>query len=185
MKKLISLCLALVLVFALAFPLSALATEETPPSEPASPTPQEVPPLWEEWGFESLEELLITIGMTEEEYYKFEAEQWQYQEDQIRREEEYLQEYRQRRIKEFEELGGTYGTINVMFNGEFIRFAESIPEIAGNSLFVPSVPFFEAMGAAVSFDSETLEITAEFPDRVLYFVLGQDKMTVAENGEER
>ena len=183
-KKTISLCLALVLVFALAVPLSALAAEESPPSEPASPTPREVSPLWEEWGFESLEELLETIGMTEEEYYKFVAEQRQYQEDQIRREEEYVQEYRQRRIKEFEELGGTYGTINVMFNGEFIRFSEAIPEIAGDSLFVPAVPFFEAMGAAASFDHETLEITAEFPDRAIYLVLGQDKMTIAENGEE-
>ena len=219
MKRFISLCLTLVLVFALAVPLSALAEEETQPPEAsspeasspeaaspeasspeaspaepsppepsppaASPAPRGAAPLWEEWGAGSLEEFLMWMEMTEEEYYKFEAEQRQYREDQIRREEEYLQEYRQRRIKDFEELGGTYGAINIMLNGEFVSFAGAAPEITGGLLYAPTVPFFEAMGATVGYDSQTRGIAAEFPDKTLYFALGQDTMTIEEDGEGR
>ena len=112
--------------------------------------------------------------MTEEEYYQLEADMF------ISRE-----SYQQRRIREFEELGGTYGIVNIMFNGEFIKFTEAMPEQHNNKVFAPAVPFFEAMGATVSYDGQTRGITAEFADGSMYFIIGQDTLTVEKSGVDR
>ena len=62
MKKLLTYLLAAALVIALLCPAAALAAGE------------EIP-LWQEWGWDSLEELLETFEITEEEYYILEAEE--------------------------------------------------------------------------------------------------------------
>ena len=64
MSKLLSLALSLALTLSLALP--AFAFEDTDP------------PLWEQWGYTSLEEMLAD-GWTEEEYYEMAAGLVEYQ----------------------------------------------------------------------------------------------------------
>ena len=169
--------IVLFMLVALFCPILALAAEGAPPSL----SPQETPPLWEEWGYDSLEEFLEIMGMTEGEYYEFEARQKRLDEELIRWEEE----HRQRRIREFEEFGGTYGVVNVMFNGGFISFAGGVPEIIDGSVFAPAVSIFEAMGAKVDYERETGGVTAEFADRSICLTIDQEMVVFEENGDER
>ena len=64
MKKITLFVLSLAIVFALVCPLAASASQYIP--------------LWAEWGYDSLEEFLELMYMTEEEYYMLEEEYRRY-----------------------------------------------------------------------------------------------------------
>ena len=167
MKKIIMSCiLAGALLLATLCPLAGLAIG----------SPQN--PVWEDWGYDSLEEFLEGMDMTEEEYYDFEKE--------IREWEAWEADYEARREADraamLEELGGTPGITNVMYNGEFIQFEGAIPEIVGHSAFVPAKPFFEALGAAVEYQAGAGSITAVFPNKNVSLALGDDTMSIVEDG---
>ncbi|MCL2125712.1 MAG: copper amine oxidase N-terminal domain-containing protein [Oscillospiraceae bacterium] len=154
-------------------------------------------PIWEVFGYDSLEEFLADGWMTQEEYEavlekleianaKWDAyvEEWLAYEAEWQ---QYLEESRIRteemRAKEIETLGGKRGIINVMYNGEFIKFDEAEPEIVNGSTFVPAKLVFEAMGAEVGFDSESKTVTVDMDDCSIRLVLGQKTLTITENGE--
>jgi len=167
MKKLLMSCLlAGTLLLATLCPLAGSATG----------SPQD--PVWEDWGYGSLEEFLEGMDMTEEEYYDFEKE--------IREWEAWEADYEARheadRAAALEELGGTPGATNVMYNGEFVKFGDAAPEIVGNSAFVPAKPFFEALGATVDFQASAGTITAAFPNKNVSLALGDDAMSIVEDG---
>ena len=163
MKKLLSCILSAALIMLLVAPLTAFA-------QPATPSM----PLWEEWGYSSLEEFLDDMHMTEEDYYELERD--------IREWEEWLEA---ERINAFVEMGGTPGVLNVMFNGEFIKFPDVVPEIVNNTAYVPARPFFEAMGAEMSFDPQSRAITAEFPGMSIRLVVGSETVGVTRGAAER
>lgn len=92
---------------------------------------------------------------------------------------------RQRRIREFENMGGTPGIVNVMFNGSFIEFTGAVPETTDGSAFIPARPFFETIGAAASYDGQNQTVTAIFSDKSFAFVVGQDVMSITDNDTAR
>ena len=132
-------------------------------------------PIWHWFGYDYPEELAewFKVGVDEflEAYNKT------------------LDEYEQRRmalrIAVLEEAGGTPGIINVMFNGSFIEFENAVPELSGGVTFVPARPFFEAMGAAVSFDGQAGAIIANFADKSIVLLIGQDVISATQNGNVR
>ena len=241
MKKFLSCCLCVALIFTLLCPLAAAAagpqeepepaeevTEEGAPGEqgedeqdvPALYYPAELyeifdlPPL-EEWGVddiewymwmlseavygyylyyvltplpevplwaaldpsaESLEEFLEKFGIDMAEYIEYE-QLW----DDILNDYQLLwgymhEDYTQRRDRQLEELGGTPGIVNVMYNGSFFEFADAVPEIKDGHTFVPARLFFETLGAEVSYDPQENSITAAFEDYSARLVIGYDKM---------
>ena len=199
MKKLLRALLSIALVFAMACPLTALADDTSKPGDPVDKTP-----IWVEWGFESPKEFLeITMGwygggpcsytsVWEAFYFPSKDEFMRYydlNEDEYNQLEEAWQAMRAEqgllRIKELEELGGTPGIVNVMYDGSFIKFPDAVPELIDGVSFIPAKPFFEAMGAELRYDVQTKAITAVFKDRSLRFIPGQDTMTVTENGAAR
>jgi len=131
-------------------------------------------PLWEEWGYESLEEFLTLAGMTEEEYLEYEAESRDWE-----------NRRKARLNKLLEELGGTPGIINVMYNGDFIKFSGSTPEIVEGSAFVPAKPLFEILGATMTYDEKASEITATYAGNSISLIIGQNIVSVTENGNKQ
>ena len=160
MKRFLFCCLAAALIFAMLLPLGALASER---------------PLWEQWGYESLEEFLEDNRMTEDEY--FELERW--------RDTDQPDDEEQHRLEALEEMGGTPGIINVMYNGEFIKFGNALPEISGSAAFVPARPFFEAIGANFSYDAQSRAINMELGDMNARIVIGQSAMFTTQSGDEK
>ena len=203
MKRFIGSILALVLLLALIYPAIALASEAVPvePEEDEEDydrwsysfyeyfsveSAEEFVEMWSEyhtldgteevweWFAYSKEDFMSTFSMTEEEYLILEAA-WN----------KAVEEAELHRIKEFEDLGGTYGIVNVMYNGTFIVFEDAVPEIIDNSVFVPVKPFFEELGAKPGYDGDTGTVTAVLPGMTVSFVLGSDSINVTEDGVVR
>jgi len=84
----------------------------------------------------------------------------------------------QKHILILEELGGTPGIINVMYNGGFIKFPGAVPEIIDGTAFVPTRQLFETLGATLAYDERTGVISAVFPDKTLEFAAGRDTLDV-------
>ena len=170
MKKVICRFISLALILAAVCP-AAIAAEED----------GEQLVLWEDWGYESLEEFLADFEMTEEEYYEFEEEERQYAREQA----EYEERLRAESEEEIKRLGGVSGAVNVMYNGKFISVAD--PEKSDVSgiwdVYVPARSLLEAMGAKVSFDTKESAIVAEFTDKTARIFIGQETITVTENGD--
>jgi len=167
MKKLLMSCmLSVALLLATLCPLAGSATGG----------PQN--PLWEDWGYESLEEYLEETEMTEEEYYDFERDyrEWEAWEAdyEARREAD--------RAAKLEELGGTPGITNVMYNGDFVVFEGAVPEFVCDSVFAPAEPFLEALGATVGHQESDGTTTAAFPGVDAVLALGDETMEIVKDG---
>jgi len=184
MKKLLSCILSAALILALLCPITALADSSPGLRMPLlANTPTQVS-LWEDWGFDSLEEFLDIMGMTEEEYYEYEIEHREWLERYKEEQREWQEWWARERALILERLGGTPGITNVMVDGEFISFSNAVPEITGGVAFVPARPFFKALGAEMEYDPLTRTITAELGDGSLELVIGSDKMIINADGEE-
>ena len=82
---------------------------------------------------------------------------------------------------ELQELGGTPDIINVMFNGDFVKFAGAVPENNSGLTFVPLKAFFEVLGANVGYDAQTRMITAVSEDWSAGFAAGRDTVSITIN----
>jgi len=210
MKKLLGTCLSIALILALLCP--QLTVMAQPDNDPAV---QEVTnysdeTFWEWMGYETVEELMQWVldrywyskttcepfwqvwlwsGSSKEyfmELFDMDENEYQILEEAWQKAwKEYMEEQHLRQMRELEELGGTPGIMNVMFNGGFIKFAGAVPEITGGSAFVPAKAFFEALGAEVSYNTQTREIIAEFEGWSVGFMTGRDTMSVTEDGAMR
>ena len=209
MKKYLRGSLAVILVFAILCPLTVFSGVAAPPA----PAPEDWYDafedtegwydddwdddlyIWEDYGYDTAEEFLESyiriygdISFTEffsfiwwSKYYDISNEEYQALEEAWNKARE---ELRLRRLKELEELGGTPGIINIMYNDSFIKFPGAVTEITDGSTFVPALQFFETLGATVSFDGQKKAVIAEFEDRSAIFVMGRDIMTILENDKE-
>ena len=133
-------------------------------------------PFWKVYSgwYDSLDEFLIRENLSMEEYLQLEAA-WS----------KYRERLSQRLVEELVELGGTAGITNVMINGEFIKFGSAVPELIDGVTYVPARPFFEKLGAAVSFNSADSSVTAVFDDYAIRLDMGEEIMLLTdENGEE-
>ena len=70
----------------------------------------------------------------------------------------------------------------VMLDGEYIDFADAVPQNINGRVMVPCRAVLEAMGATVGFDNKKREITATIDDRKISFCAGSDQLTVMDNG---
>ena len=133
-------------------------------------------PFWMIYGswYRTLEEFLIMENLSMEEYLQLEAA-WS----------KYREMLAQRLVDELVELGGTVGIVNVMINGEFVKFGSAVPELIDGVTYVPARPFFEKLGAEVSFSSADSSVTAAFDDYTLRLGMGEEIMLLTdESGGE-
>ena len=238
MKKRLLICLSIALVFALLFPLAALAAQDVVAPEPKDETgdthydsassaadsqfdPND-PLVWndfpslEDWGAEVFEDYAVYVYYLADVYYIYymlylklpsipSTLLWQAMDPSAESLEEFLDKhgitpheytellelwvdilhdynwmysdeyYNHYRDMELERLGGTPGIVNVMYNGEFLKFNGAVPEIIGGVTFVPARVFFEALGAKVEYNEDST-ITAAFDGFFIMFQPGDEQM---------
>ena len=195
MKKILITCVFAILVLLILYPQTALAQSEPENSDDnlwnrmGYETVDELMewvcdalmdnsssdmPFWQVWGAYSKDDFMKWNDIDAEGYQVLE-EAWQRTREKVRAVQNLL------RIDELDLLGGTPGIINVMYNGEFVKFTNAVPEMTGDSTFVPAKAFFETLGATVSYDVPTRVITAKFDDWSLEFAAGKDTISVTKN----
>ena len=77
------------------------------------------------------------------------------------------------------------GGISVQLNGQPVAFTDAVPESSGGRTFVPLRAVMEAMDAQVDYDSATDAVTIKRGGTDLSMVLGQNQISITENGESR
>ena len=198
MKKIVFCVLSLAMVFvlasvALADENSEVAAEEDVEGYAAEYSDYEATSefvLWEDWGFESLEEFLEIMGITEEEYLWWEEDERYWREWDRQRQLEREERLRQQRYEReaFIALhGGVVGKANIMIDGRFYAFESVVTGSRMHSVeLVPIRLVFEALGASVAFDASEDLITVELEDgRSLRMTVGYNRAIVTEYGRER
>jgi len=207
--------LAFLLMFTMLTPMVVLATDRDPEPEqdPILDSDEHSsfanPPLWESFGFDTVYELVesfmrwqnsadLTPTMTfwrvfgasspEElmEWYEMSEEELALIEDTWARAlAGVLYELSQVRASTLEARGGTAGIVNVMFNGEFIRFGDAVPEVIDGMTFVPAAAFFGAAGWTLRFNAQTGDLMASLAEQSVRMTIGEDSAEVTADGETR
>jgi len=139
------------------------------------------PPLWQSWGYESLEDFMLDFGFeTEDDYYDFVLDLYtdDYYNDHIngQREAEYIRDTRL-------SMGGTEEGLAVMYNGAYISFPDAQPEYAGDLTAAPIRALIEALGGQVSYLPDTGGVKASINGTEMSFVIGSDTITADKDGE--
>ncbi len=73
----------------------------------------------------------------------------------------------------------------IMFNGTYISLEGAQPQNVDGKVMAPFRATLEALGADVTWDQSSRTITAQKEDTILSFTMGQDAITVRENGQTR
>ncbi|MGI6028727.1 MAG: copper amine oxidase N-terminal domain-containing protein [Candidatus Heteroscillospira sp.] len=141
------------------------------------------PPLWEYYGYSSKDEMLTDWEMTENEYYELVEEERLWKEQENWTDEQWDAYFAQQLQSEKNALGLVYD-INVMLRNQPFAFTDAEPEIVNDRVMVPLRAVMENMGAQVEYDDAERTATITDGDKSLKFVLGSDKFTCTENGEE-
>jgi len=137
--------------------------------------------MWEYYGYDSLDDFMLDYDYTEEEYNESETILNMRLNDQAA----YAEYVHQLLIAQFERFGGTYGVLNVIIDDTFVDFGSVLPEIIGGTLYVPTAPFVESLGAEVEYDGKNKTISIKFDNMTAYIVIGDNIITIAENGIDR
>lgn len=196
MKKLFSILLALVMMFSLTVPAFADGPEGPPTGsdlwewdynqylkdqwqEDLEKYPEETAlflqelSAWfaENWGgyYESWDEFVAEYG-SQEAAYEFCFSDW-------------LGDYQWEQAKNqfITDHGGVPGQLNVMLNGQYVKFPDAVPELTGGRTMVPFRAIFETLGAEVAYDGG--EIHAVLGDTALDLAIGSDTMTKTVGGK--
>ena len=173
MKRILSLIMSLALILLIATPI-ALADE----------APFLAPELIDDY---VEDEVLCDCDECYDEYWQMQLEEWEREREEWERERERERQEREERLRRereafITERGGTIGIVNVIFDGRFIQFGDEIPQILQGATFVPTIPFFEALGANVTLYSQTESITVQFDDgRNVSLIFEQDSLSITEN----
>lgn len=77
------------------------------------------------------------------------------------------------------------GGISVQLNGGPVAFTDAAPELSDGRTFVPLRAVMEAMNAQVDYDGDTGMVAITRGDVGLSMVLGQNTVSVTENGQSR
>ena len=77
------------------------------------------------------------------------------------------------------------GGISVQLNGGPVAFTDAAPELSDGRTFVPLRAVMEAMNAQVDYDGDTGTVAINRGDVGLSMVLGQNTVSVTENGQSR
>ncbi len=122
MKKLISVVLATILLLGLCLPASAVDDFD--------------PPLWSEYGYQSLEEMLADWGMSEPDYYTMVEEERLWREMDSWTDEQWDEYYAEQLQSEKNALGLVY-ELNVMLRNQPFSFESGEPVLVDNRLMLP------------------------------------------------
>ena len=68
--------------------------------------------------------------------------------------------------------------ISVQLNGQALTFTDVSPFAENGRTYVPFRALFEALGASVDYDADTMTVTAVRGDTTVSFVIGQSEVTV-------
>lgn len=194
MKKLLSILLALVMVFSLTMPAFADGPDGPAPddyydddytnwakeywAEICEEYPEETAqflkelPAWfaehypEEESFEAYCDYYNYVEEVYVEFYDYWL--WDYEQEQDKK--DFITAH-----------GGTPGQINVMVNGKCVKFADAAPEVAEGRTMVPFRAIFESLGAEVSYEDG--KIHAALGDTALDLTIGSDTMTKTADGK--
>jgi len=139
------------------------------------------PPLWQQWGYDSMEEFMLDYGFTtEEEYYDY-VLYW------------YADDYYYDYIWQLEEaelirgtrlsMGGTEEGLAVMYNGTYVAFPNTQPETVDGRAMVPVRDLMEGIGGEVEYFSDTGSVALYFHDVEITFAVGSGALEVTANGE--
>lgn len=82
-------------------------------------------------------------------------------------------------------LAAEPGGISVQLNGGPVAFTDAAPELSGGRTFVPLRAVMEAMNAQVDYDGDTGTVAITRGDVGLSMVLGQNTVSVTEDGQSR
>ena len=82
-------------------------------------------------------------------------------------------------------LAAEPGGISVQLNGGPVAFTDAAPELSGGRTFVPLRAVMEAMNAQVDYDGDTGTVAITRGDVELSMVLGQNTVSVTEDGQSR
>ncbi|MGE4353029.1 MAG: copper amine oxidase N-terminal domain-containing protein [Oscillospiraceae bacterium] len=170
MKKLLSVLLAAALLIGVTLPASAAQAEDFEP------------PLWSEYGYSSLEEMLTDWNITEDEYDTYVDEQREWQEREDWTDAQWDDYFKSQFAEEKEKLGLIYD-VNVMMNNTPLTFTDAVPEIVNSRVMVPLRAIMENLGAEVSYDAESKTALITAGDKTLEFTLGDSSFTVCEGDD--
>ncbi len=180
MKKIISLTLTLAMLMGLS--VSVLAVDDLDP------------PLWEQWGYESIEEMYEVEGIDEETYqmwideerFWMETEDWTdeqwdayYAEQEAIWEAEYAAY-----IAEEKAALGLVNDINVMFRDTAVVFEDAVPEITNDRTMIPLRAVTEAFGAEVEYDSAEKTASITLDETKILITVDATAYTVINGDEE-
>lgn len=70
--------------------------------------------------------------------------------------------------------------IKVQLDGQELTFTDAYPQMKDDRTFLPVRVVFEAMGAQVSYNEETLTVTAIRGEKTIYMTMGSTELTVIE-----
>ena len=77
------------------------------------------------------------------------------------------------------------GSLTVQLDGKALTFTDALPQMKDGRTFLPFRALFEAMGAEVSYDSQTSVVTAVRGDRTITMALGSNELTITEGGKSQ
>lgn len=197
MKKLLSILLALAMVFSLTVPAFAdgpadLPSEFIPDTTAAADVAKQV---WAEicaeqpeetalflkefptWfaenynGYASFEDYISKRGYScAEDAYQLLYFRWSLVYEQEQAKNDFITSH-----------GGVPGQLNVMVNGKYVKFPDAVPELTEGRTMVPFRAIFETLGAEISYDGG--KIHATLGDTALDLTIGSDTMTKTSEGK--
>ena len=191
MRKLLALALAAVMLLCLV--PGALAYEDmgqdydawlekwkTENSELVKSILKDEPPLWEDYGYGSKEEMLADFGISAVEY----NDMLLYD----RAWDKYYSSYYEEQYKSWiadtrEELGGTRTGLGVMLDESYISFPDAQPELTNGRTMIPMRALMEAMGAEVSY-LDGGNVTCLLNGTLLSFKVGEKEVTAEKDGKK-
>lgn len=144
------------------------------------------PPLWAEYGYGSLEEMLYDWGLTDaEDYYDIvvQTRVWVYLYDDYY--DIYEREYAKWVADVREIMGAARSGIAVMVNNKYISFPDAQPELSSGRTMLPIRALMEALGASVDYVSEGNTVTAKLNGVTFNFTVGESEITVIEDNISR
>ena len=75
--------------------------------------------------------------------------------------------------------------IKVQLDGQELTFTDAHPQMKNDRTFLPVRAVFEAVGAQVSYNEETLTVTAVRGEKTIQMTMGSTELTVTEGGVSR
>lgn len=79
--------------------------------------------------------------------------------------------------------GGVPGQINVMVNGQCVKFTDAVPQATGGRTMVPFGAVMDVLGGESDYDSDTKTVTCVIGETTLTLTIGSDEMTKTVAGE--